>query len=441
MRKVWLLLCGILLAILAIGLVRRKAGADRDQKEFLAQLELARKEGLPTTWQEFAATIPTASPNENAAPYYRQLSAMTKTGVIPKSLDDEILFDRTSDHVREAKALLAKEKPVLRLIDDATARPRCWFNRDWSQGGIVVMPELTYMKLAAKLLAIRGSLAAEESRPDQALNDAKKIFTVAHQAGDEGTLMSELLNESIYQIGLRTVAAWAFTHPDVAAYREAFDKALGEAPKPNLKSEHRGDLYEILWVVDRSLTPEGRKDLGIKEEDRQRPSGFVSLLLSQPKSKVEIVRQMRERWKAFDLPRAQRDKRLEETQQKVILALLAFPDAAHLYDDLGFGDDEPTNRENAMMARRQTYLALNRALQERTIPKSIVTRDLLSPFDGKPLSYAFDGKQIRILVSGHGSDDSADRIELKLPPDKTVSTSNNKVKGLPSAMKLGDRSK
>jgi hypothetical protein len=65
------------------------------------------------------------------------------------------------------------------------------------------------------------------------------------------------------------------------------------------------------------------------------------------------------------------------------------------------------------IAREQTYEALIRALTEKSIPKTIRTSDLKSPFDGKPISYRFDGRQIVISVSTG----STDVVDLRLPRD------------------------
>jgi hypothetical protein len=56
--------------------------------------------------------------------------------------------------------------------------------------------------------------------------------------------------------------------------------------------------------------------------------------------------------------------------------------------------------KSAMLEHR----CLLRALARPRIPTKLDTSDLTSPYDGKPLTYSSDGKQIRIEISaGLGS--------------------------------------
>ena len=73
-------------------------------------------------------------------------------------------------------------------------------------------------------------------------------------------------------------------------------------------------------------------------------------------------------------------------------------------------------RASVFEAGRQTYVALARALNTHPIPTTIRTDDLLSPFDGKPLSYKYNGKEIVIQVSGKPGPGGKSPV-LKIPPD------------------------
>jgi hypothetical protein len=72
-RRIWILVTLAVAVVLGAILIPKKLSADRDEAAFQAQLRLARAEGIPTNWREFAATIPTATPSENAAALYRAL--------------------------------------------------------------------------------------------------------------------------------------------------------------------------------------------------------------------------------------------------------------------------------------------------------------------------------------------------------------------------------
>jgi|GEM_PF-4731312 len=64
---------GLILA--EVSSIVAKLDSDNEEAAFQGQLRLARAEGIPTDWEEFKATIPTAKPSENAAPLYRQAGA------------------------------------------------------------------------------------------------------------------------------------------------------------------------------------------------------------------------------------------------------------------------------------------------------------------------------------------------------------------------------
>ena len=76
MRRKWFFGClGVVgVVILAAAIIKITASqmeAAREGAELQEQLRLANAEGIPTTWQEFAATIKPAKPSENAAPLYQ----------------------------------------------------------------------------------------------------------------------------------------------------------------------------------------------------------------------------------------------------------------------------------------------------------------------------------------------------------------------------------
>lgn len=90
--------------------------------------------------------------------------------------------------------------------------------------------------------------------------------------------------------------------------------------------------------------------------------------------------------------------------------MMAFPTASMMLFMLV---DDPKNlgqRELNWEANLQRWRGLVRALEGPRPPVKIKVDDLLSPFDGKPLEYRFDGKQMKLTVSG-------DTRSLSFPPD------------------------
>jgi hypothetical protein len=429
-RRIWVVLVLTVAVVLGAILIPRKLSAARDEAAFQAQLRLARAEGIPTNWREFAATIPTATPSENAAPLYRALKPHHKdllsgnkkdTGTV----DVQLIFHPSVTSEADASAVLANNKVALDIIDKAVKRPKCWFDRDWSIGAAaVLMPELADMKGAARLLALRGSLSATHGDVNAAIADAKRVFVIAGHAGQEGTQISHLVQEGIYDIGVRNLAYWAFTHQDNPAYRLAFKVALDNFPKPNLKQEYRDELFGILSMIDLCATKEGRAELGLREEDIGAAEKIMPLLTSQSKARIRIVQAEREYWSALDRPLKERAELIDKIRLELNMAFISFPTAANVYWNLSSGEDGAVIREPLWQGKVMRYKVLLRALQiSKTPPRKIDTSHLLSPFDGKPVTYTFDGKQIVISTSSSEADSKP--TQLKIPPDKAIGSGFN----------------
>ncbi|MBI1756048.1 MAG: hypothetical protein HYR64_02960 [Fimbriimonas ginsengisoli] len=396
------------LAWVALGLVlasavplaithRARREASKDEVALQEQLRLARAEGLPTNAAEYAAMIPTAAPSENAASLYRRLSWHETFSDMVQSKGAH----RSVGFKLSPKALMRKYSNDLETIDKAVSLPRCRFDRDWTRGPAELMPEYHEMDSAAKLIAIRGTFAAVRGDVRAALADAQRIFRIARHAREEPNYIAHLVSESIYTLGLKRLAIWGLWRRDIPAYREAVKKALDAFPRPDLRAEHREDLYHALWLADHSLTTEGRRDIGIKEEDIPVAAKAMAHLFDQTKSRIKIVQWQRAYWAALDRPAKERGPLLAQARQQVMIALLAFPPAAEAYSWSDY-DDWTAKREPAWEANRQMCVALLRSLDGPVTPSSIKTDDLLSPFNGKRLEYRFDGKVITITVSGGG---------------------------------------
>jgi hypothetical protein len=130
-----------------------------------------------------------------------------------------------------------------------------------------------------------------------------------------------------------------------------------------------------------------------------------------------MVKAYRHYWSALDLPENTRGQVLKSAWDEFEESFVAFPIAAETYSQLGGEGDPNLTREERWEAQRQLHLALYRALLPTSIPKTIKTSDLLSPFDGKPLQYTFDGKQMTFAVSEPGTGPNEKPPTLNFPPD------------------------
>ncbi|MCO5295533.1 MAG: hypothetical protein M9921_01615, partial [Fimbriimonadaceae bacterium] len=387
-RNTWIGMGALAALVVGTPLIVRSIHARQEESEYREQLRLARAEGLPTTSAEFAATVRPALPAENAALLYRRLR---KAGVDPSDTirvdpdeaDRNLRFHSNAGTLAEAKQLLASHSETLELVDRAVKLPRCWFERKW-EGPATLFPEYAVVRQAAKLTALRGTVAACEGRAADAIADADRLFAMAGHLREEPTDLGALVAESIERIALQHVGEWSFIHRDEPAYALALDRLVRALPPPDLKREHRGDLYGVLSLIELCSTPKGRAELGLKEEDL--PSGpeqIFTRLLSPSKSRIKIVQSFRRSWAALDQPSKERDPILEDARQELFQALVAFPTAARIYHALVADTDFTIGREEGWQARRQQYQALALALRSPSIPPSIDTKRWPSPFDGK----------------------------------------------------------
>ncbi len=407
---IWILAAALLLTAGGFGAYFFAARRDRDL--FEEQLRLARAEGLPTNAAEFAAQIEPANPEENAAPIYRRMSKRVREA---RSANPKVLFAErppTTSELAVATASLARFSDVLQELEAATDLPKCWFDRDWTLGPAVLMPELADMKAGARLLELRGSAAVAEGRVEDALRDAERILRIAAHAGGEPHLISHLVADAIHVIAMQSLARWSFASRS-PVYTQALERAVESFPRPDVAKEWSGELFSVLSLIELCETKEGRDRLGLREEDIQPVDMILGLVTSKAKARIEIVRAHRAFWSALLSDAPDRKDRMDRADAALYRALLAFPVAARVHEALGT-DGAVRERLESWEARRQLYVAARRALSQRIIPKSIRTDDLKSPFDGKPIRYEYSGVRLSISVSTDGRfNEAAFRLTLQ----------------------------
>ena len=386
---------GIVVAILAAPAVFVKIRGARQTVVYEEELRLARQEGLITNAAEYKATIPPVPVAENAAQFYIRMDEIPGRGDNFSGLHHRIL--RTPDPLalREARVYLAQKKNLLDLADQAAKLPRCWFDRDWSQGAAVSLEELADLKRGARAIALRGSVAAAEGRTDAAIQDAQRLFTIARHAGEEGHLISRMVMESIYELGIRHLAYSASMHRDEPAYRKALADAIAAYPSPDYRREYSDELYQVLLVLDDLGTVAGRRRVGLPEESRSFWQRFSSPSPDRADAKLKIVKAEREFWAAIGGPTPDPAKAVEARLTRTRV----FSNVPVLQAIFSRENDTVALRIHRGSSRRMKWIALNRALAGSAIPRSIKTDDLSSPYDKRPLTYRFDGKQVEIDVS------------------------------------------
>ena len=392
--RIWML-GTVAFAVIALGAV--KVVQIREQVAFREELRLAQSDGIPVTAAAYAAMILPATPEENAADFYHRMAELPKDVPLAMKIEKDLLGARSPGALKDAGAYLDGHRASFDLIDQAALRPRCWFDRDWSLGAAVLMPEYSFMRGSARMVALRGSVAAVQGRNEDAIADANRIFLLSRHAGEEGHMISRNVASSMYQTGLRRLALWASMHPDVDLYRRRLAEAIDDTPAPDARREHASDLYQLLSLLEQVETARGRDQLGFKPEDIPRLEWAIPLMVNRGRARLEIVQAGRAYWKAIAGPTIDISA-IEAARATSGRAMSAWPLASAVAHSLMFSDEELRPRER-WAARRLQYRALLRALEAPALPRTLSTRDLVSPYDRKALIYKFDGKELSIAVS------------------------------------------
>ena len=411
-----LLLCLALGIGLTFALTARHQAQKETQAEaeFEHQLQLARDAGMPTSPAELKATVPPVEVDENAAPDYLNLARLRVQGHDRlQDLARRCVNNPDAPTVAEAKRLLAENAQVLELLAHGADKRHCWFDRDWSQGYAMLLPELAHLKEGTRLTLLRGSIAAHEGRPDEAIAEARKAFQIARHLREEPISVSHLVGRLLESMALQHLAYWSFAHRSSSIYLKELKSDLQSMTPPDLKTERRADLTNLLLLVDWSRTEEGRKKIGFKESDIPPGAKLLPLLQSESEGRIKLVEGVRKRWEALGAPADNMQSLTEEGDELVMSGLFSFPAASGFIESAG--EESPVEELKDFRARKMLFEIASRALSAETVPTSNPAPSLVSPLDGKPVRYQFDGTHI-LINAGKDSPDKED-LTLKIPPN------------------------
>lgn len=417
MKKWWILggivIVGVPLAVIGISYLSASLS-------YQEQLRLARSEGIPTSGAEFAAMITSVPDSQNAAHSYHWLKEGTYTRKLyEETLAAEVVF-RPSDRARNlATGLLNANKKRIDAFDLATQRPHLRIKFDWSGWGLDLELVLFSIRDTARFLFMRGALAAAASRTREAVADVHKVLKAAAHLKEIPSVYAHSAGLQLEHHAFQNLAHWAVRYPSVRVYRDELAKAIDSVPLPDLKAAHRHDLIDVLAVIELLQTPAGRYGLGLDESDAV--PAAPNLFLAQPpdRGRAMIVKATREYWAALDQPNGMRSQLLKRAVARRIEGYKPFPTAYKYLSDESSHFNDTIDEVQLEVAHRQLYRGLLRALEAPITPSSIKTENLLSPFDGEPLQYRFDGRQIVIEVSTpkHGTDEQRLMIPPRLRPN------------------------
>lgn len=205
-------------------------------------LRNARKElraaGRPMTPEEI---IPKKVPSsENAAPLYESAFALLKS----ESVDGKTLEQSVADTAKEYAAQpdlnatrAAFENALvhptfsqaLELVEQATTRTQCNFNRQYDLGASLIVPHLNEMLAIGHILNAKALLLAHRGEPQQAYATLATALRMADALRTEPILISALIRNAQYKMALETLPALSAIAPpddETAAHLSALLDAV-----------------------------------------------------------------------------------------------------------------------------------------------------------------------------------------------------------------------
>ena len=207
------LLIGIL-CVCAVALVVHAAWNLIASRALMRTLHTQAREGLPMNLRDIVP--PPVPANENAMPLLKAAAqAMAdEAGVaqykpaIAELLEYRIPCTSAEASGKDPRALETPAKEALRqklalpevtvvfqFLDQAAHKPRCDFALDYSRGATILLPHLSQVRNAVRLLALRAYLRAEAD-PGAAMDDIRTALRIANFLRDEPFLVTHLVRVS-----------------------------------------------------------------------------------------------------------------------------------------------------------------------------------------------------------------------------------------------------
>ena len=178
------------------------------QTQAMSERQSLQAAHIPLNPQDLRRNPPVAEAN-NAAPLYREISRRfqaKKFQLEPLEKNALKLISTTSGtisaaQIADARKLLALAQPETPLIEQASQKPECDFERPYEQGADTEFPELRDMRRAVRLLAIKAEMLDQAGKSQESLQQITMGAKIAQHSGQEPNQIAFLV-----QIALESIA-------------------------------------------------------------------------------------------------------------------------------------------------------------------------------------------------------------------------------------------
>jgi len=209
------------------------------------------------------------TPVGNAADSWRALrplllpqSASNPKGLLTEEQWDEFQNDLSEEILSPEKMELRKLRvsqlqPLLTLIHEAAAQPRCDFEYDHSKGFDLVMPELVEMRKAARVLRTVGKVHQDDGDMQGFVDSQSAIAHIALFPGQSKILIGSLVGQSIANLSMFNIDS--AIEDGLLSQSQAKELLQSIEPFTNEDAFHTNDCmmteYQLLEASFRNANP------------------------------------------------------------------------------------------------------------------------------------------------------------------------------------------
>jgi hypothetical protein len=213
-----------------------------------AELKAIRDAGDPVTMVELAKTYPDPPPGRNAATFYKAaFEKMEGRGELPENVRRLLPLPLVGTAqlpepgqelppamLKAIRDYLGEKEEVLDLLRKATALDECKFDLDFTKGIGMLLPHLSAMSRAARLLVLAAVERAASGRPDEAAESLVACLRIGSAVKHEPIFLSALVRIASDYIAVGQVERWAVEKSISPQALERVEAALAAAADPTI---------------------------------------------------------------------------------------------------------------------------------------------------------------------------------------------------------------
>lgn len=286
------------------------------------------------------------------------------------------------------------------LVHQAAQKPECNFNRDYSQGYNLLLPEYAAMRSGLRVLTNESALLLYDGKPLDAIRNETLGFAMAKHAQTDPILIGKLVSVALNAITLHFMERVLYTAGEQPGVAQAVENAIaGNWQTVSMADAMRGEIVvgEVTFAQmdkgtlrDEDLKPGEKPDLS----PHHSPS-FVDKAIIDA-NELHWLRFLHDSISATALPPRESRAKLEVLEQNasryehlptrsIAAIMFSVYSQAITKQTQGEAQQAVVHAAAAVMAYRQQHGALpdtlNQAMQ--TVPAD--------PFDQQPLRYRLEG--------------------------------------------------